>query len=133
MLYQLREAQRAVLTPLSSWAEAMSQVYSNPYSPAAYMPFAPRFAAGFELLHRLGKEYEKPPWGLDTTTIDGEEVTVVERIELSKPFCRLIKFERLMPTRLKRRKADPTVLLFAPLSGHHATLLRDTVRACTTT
>ena len=129
MLYQLREAQRAVLTPLSSWAEAMSQVYSNPYSPAAYMPFAPRFAAGFELLHRLGKEYEKPPWGLDTTTIDGEEVTVVERIELSKPFCRLIKFERLMPTRLKRRKADPTVLLFAPLSGHHATLLRDTVRA----
>ncbi|MCX7202385.1 MAG: polyhydroxyalkanoate depolymerase [Burkholderiales bacterium] len=129
MLYQLREAQRAVLTPLSSWAEAMSQVYSNPYSPAAYMPFAPRFAAGFELLHRLGKEYEKPPWGLDTTTIDGEEVTVVERIELSKPFCRLIKFERLMPTRLKRRKPDPTVLLFAPLSGHHATLLRDTVRA----
>jgi poly(3-hydroxybutyrate) depolymerase len=107
----------------------MSQVYSNPYSPAAYMPFAPRFAAGFELLHRLGKEYEKPPWGLETTTIDGEEVTVVERIELSKPFCRLIKFERLMPTRLKRRKADPTVLLFAPLSGHHATLLRDTVRA----
>src|SRR3546814_14294976 len=25
-------------------------------------------------------------------------------------------------------KADPTVLVFAPLAGHHATLLRDTVR-----
>jgi poly(3-hydroxybutyrate) depolymerase len=129
VLYQLREAQRAVLTPLSSWAEAMSQVYSNPYSPAAYTPFAPRMAAGFELLHRLGKEYEKPAWGLNTTQIDGEEVSVVERIELSRPFCRLIKFERLLPTRLKRRAPDPTVLLFAPLSGHHATLLRDTVRA----
>lgn len=129
MLYQVREAQRAVLNPLSSWAEAMSQMYSNPYSPYAYAPFAPRVAAGFELLHRLGKEYEKPSWNLPTTTIDGHEVSVVERIEVSKPFCRLIKFERLMPTALARRRPDPVVLLFAPLSGHHATLLRDTVRA----
>ncbi len=129
MLYQFREAQRAVLTPVSSWAEAMSQVYSNPYSPYAYTPFAPRVAAGFELLHRLGKEYEKPQWGLNSTTIDGHEVSVIERIEVSKPFCRLIKFERLMPRALSNRPADPTVLVFAPLSGHHATLLRDTVRA----
>jgi poly(3-hydroxybutyrate) depolymerase len=129
VLYQVREAQRAVLNPLSSWAEAMSQMYSNPYSPYAYAPFAPRVAAGFELLHRLGKEYEKPSWNLPTTTIDGHEVSVVERIEVSKPFCRLIKFERLMPTALARRRPDPVVLLFAPLSGHHATLLRDTVRA----
>ncbi|HYF58224.1 MAG TPA: polyhydroxyalkanoate depolymerase [Burkholderiaceae bacterium] len=129
MLYQLREAQRAVLNPLSSWAEAMSQLYSNPYSPYAYAPFAPRMAAGFELFHRLGKEYEKPAWGLDTTRVDGHEVTVATRIELDKPFCNLVKFERLLPPSLAGRKPDPTVLLFAPLSGHHATLLRDTVRA----
>ena len=129
MLYQVREAQRAVLNPLSSWAEAMSQMYSNPYSPYSYVPFAPRLAAGFELLHRLGKEYEKPAWQLHTTPIDGHEVTVVERIEISKPFCNLVKFERLLPKALASRAADPVVLVFAPLSGHHATLLRDTVRA----
>jgi poly(3-hydroxybutyrate) depolymerase len=129
VLYQVREAQRAVLNPLSNWAEAMSQLYSNPYSPYSYVPFAPRFAAGFELLHRLGKEYEKPGWELPTTTMDGHEVTVVERIEISKPFCNLIKFERLLPAALKARETDPTVLVVAPLSGHHATLLRDTVRA----
>ncbi len=129
MLYQVREAQRAVLNPLSSWAEAMSQLYSNPYSPYAYVPFAPRMAAGFELFHRLGKEYEKPEWGLKTTPIGGQQVSVVERIEVSKPFCNLIKFERLMPAALKKREADPKVLVVAPLSGHHATLLRDTVRA----
>ena len=84
--YHVRQEKRAGLTPRSSWAEAMSQVYSNPYSPAAYIPFAPRCAAGFELLHRLGKEYEKPPWGLNTTTIDGEDVTEVEGVELTKPF-----------------------------------------------
>lgn len=129
MLYQLREVQRAVLTPVSDWAESMSKLYVNPYSPLSLMPFSNRMAAGFELLHRLGKEYEKPEFGLKSTVIQDHEVTVAERIEISKPFCRLLKFERLLPRTLAHRANDPTVLVFAPLSGHHSTLLRDTVRA----
>lgn len=129
MLYHLREAQRAVLKPMSSWADSVSQLYTNPYSPLAYTPFANRVSAGLELLHRLGKEYEKPDFEIDETTIDGQPVSVVERIEIARPFCRLIKFERLLPAGLRKRQSDPTVLVFAPLSGHHATLLRDTVRA----
>ncbi len=129
MLYQLREAHRAVLTPLSDWAESMSKLYVNPYSPLSLLPFASRFSAGFELLHRMGKEYEKPEFGLKTTVIEGHEVTVAERIEISKPFCNLLKFERLLPRSLAHRADDPTILVFAPLSGHHSTLLRDTVRA----
>jgi poly(3-hydroxybutyrate) depolymerase len=129
MLYQLREVQRALLGPVSEWAGAMSRLHSNPYSPFAYGPLSRRVAAGFELLHRLGKEYEKPAFGIGSTFVDGHEVSVVERIELSKPFCKLVKFERLLPRALAGRPADPAVLLVAPLSGHHATLLRDTVRA----
>jgi poly(3-hydroxybutyrate) depolymerase len=129
VLYQVREAQRAVLNPLSNWAETMSKLYTNPYSLFSYAPFAPRVAAGFELLYRLGKEYEKPQWGLGSTIVDGKEVPVLERVEVDKPFCKLLKFERLLPSSLEARAADPTVLVFAPLSGHHATLLRDTVRA----
>jgi poly(3-hydroxybutyrate) depolymerase len=128
VLYQVREAQRAVLNPISHWADAMSQLYSNPYSPFSYSPFAPRVAAGFELLYRLGKEYEKPDWEIESTLVDDHEVSVVHRIEVSKPFCNLVRFERLLPESLARRAKDPTVLVFAPLSGHHATLLRDTVR-----
>ncbi|MFZ9679491.1 MAG: polyhydroxyalkanoate depolymerase, partial [Quisquiliibacterium sp.] len=128
MLYQLREAQRAVLTPLSDWAESMSKLYVNPYSPVSLLPFANRMAAGFDLLHRMGKDYEKPEFGIKSTLVDGHEVTVAERIELSKPFCRLLKFERLLPKSLAHRADDPTMLVFAPLSGHHSTLLRDTVR-----
>lgn len=129
MLYQVREAQRAFLNPLSDWAEAMSKLYANPYSLYSYSPFAPRVAAGFELLYRLGKEYEKPQWGLESTLIDGQVVPVIERVESAKPFCRLLNFERQLPESLASRAADPTVLVFAPLSGHHATLLRDTVRS----
>src|SRR3990167_6789104 len=128
MLYELREMQRAWLQPFSVWADGMSKLYANPYSPFAHAPFARRITAGWELLHRLGKDYEKPAFGLSTTTIDGHEVTVVERIEVSKPFCRLIKLDRLMPRALADRPRDPVVLLLAPLSGHYATLLRDTVR-----
>jgi poly(3-hydroxybutyrate) depolymerase len=129
MLYHLREAQRAVLKPLSTWADSVSQLYTNPYSPLAYTPFANRVSAGLELLHRLGKEYEKPEFNITETTVDDQPVSVIERIEVARPFCRLLKFERLLPTKLKARAADPSVLVFAPLSGHHATLLRDTVRA----
>ncbi|HEY5633293.1 MAG TPA: polyhydroxyalkanoate depolymerase [Burkholderiaceae bacterium] len=128
MLYQLREVNRAMLTPFTDWAESMSKLYANPYSVFSMMPYSTRLAAGFELLHRLGKDYEKPEFGLRSTEIAGHEVTVAERIEISKSFCRLLKFERLLPKALEHRADDPTVLVFAPLSGHHSTLLRDTVR-----
>jgi poly(3-hydroxybutyrate) depolymerase len=128
MLYQIREAQRSILNPVSGWADAMSKLFSNPYSPFSYGPMATRVAAGFELMYRLGKEYEKPAFGIKSVLIEGTEVPIVEKVEISKPFCRLIRFERLLPSRLDHRAGDPTVLIFAPLSGHHSTLLRDTVR-----
>ena len=106
----------------------MSHLFSNPYSPFSYTPMATRVAAGFELMFRLGKEYEKPAFGIETVRIEGTEVPISETVEMAKPFCRLIRFERQLPARLAHRAKDPTVLLFAPLSGHHATLLRDTVR-----
>ena len=128
MLYQLHEAGRSVMNPLSRWANAMSQMYANPYSPLAYTPYASRMAAGFDLVHRLGKEYEKPAFGLGTTVVDGVEVPVDERVVVDRPFGRLLHFARRLPASLAGRAADPKMLVFAPLSGHHATLLRDTVR-----
>ncbi|MCD6673230.1 MAG: polyhydroxyalkanoate depolymerase [Burkholderiaceae bacterium] len=128
MLYDIREAQRAFLNPLSNWADSMSRLYTNPYSPLAYSPFARRISAGLELVHRLGKEYEKPEFAITSTKIEGREVPVVESVAIELPFCRLLKFERRLPRALAHRGRDPVVLVFAPLSGHHATLLRDTVR-----
>ena len=128
MLYQLHELQRRFLNPLSVWAQATSELFSSPYSPLAYTPFSRRLAAGYEVLHRIGKSYQKPSFGLDRTTVDGVEVPVYEEVALEKPFCTLLHFRREMPGKLASRRPDPTVLIVAPLSGHHATLLRDTVR-----
>ena len=123
MLYHLHEMQRAFLTPLAAFTDASSQLFSNPYSPLAYTPLSRQLAASCELMHRLGKEYQKPAWHLPTTRINGKDVEVTETVELTQPFCRLVHFERAA------RRNDPRVLLVAPLSGHHSTLLRDTVRA----
>jgi poly(3-hydroxybutyrate) depolymerase len=124
MLYQLHEMQKTFLNPLMQWAEASSKLFSNPVSPLAHTPFAQRIAAGYELLYRLGKDYEKPAFGIDTTTVDGKPVAILEHAAVTKPFCRLLHFRKDVSDNLQQ----PTVLLVAPLSGHHATLLRDTVR-----
>jgi poly(3-hydroxybutyrate) depolymerase len=129
MLYHLHELQRKFLNPLSVWAQATSELFSSPYSPLAYTPFSRRMAAGYDLLHRIGKHYEKPAWGLPTTTIEGREVPVTIETVIDKPFCKLLHFRRGLTNGQAKRESDPTVLVVAPLSGHHATLLRDTVRA----
>lgn len=128
MLYHLHELQRRFLSPLSVWAEATSQLFSSPYSPLAYTPMSRRLSAGYDLLHRIGKPYDKPAFGLNITRVGDTDVPVVEEVTLEKPFCRLLHFRRELPARGKRA-ADPRILLVAPLSGHYATLLRDTVRA----
>jgi poly(3-hydroxybutyrate) depolymerase len=129
MLYQMHEWHRRLLTPISMWAEAASRMLSSPYSPLAYAPYSRRLAAGYDLLHRLGKEYEKPEFNITATRIDGIEVPVVEELPRVKPFCQLRHFRRALPAALEGHAADPKILMFSPLSGHHATLLRDTVRA----
>ena len=128
MLYQLHEMNRTLLSPLIQWAEASSKLFTSPVSLLAHSPFSQRIAAGYELMFRLGKQYEKPEFGITTIEVDGISVDITEEIVINKPFCSLRHFRKdLSGTTLSKVK-HPKVLLVAPLSGHHATLLRDTVR-----
>jgi poly(3-hydroxybutyrate) depolymerase len=131
MLYQIYEAQRALMSPFSEFASATAKLYNHPLSPFAHTPLAQRVAAGFDLLHRLAKDYEKPPFAITSATVGGVEVAVQEQVALLKPFCRLLRFKRFSDeaAALETMKAQPTVLVVAPLSGHHSTLLRDTVKS----
>jgi poly(3-hydroxybutyrate) depolymerase len=130
MLYQLYETQRAVLSPFAEFASASSKLYSHPLSPFASAPGSQRVSAGFDLMHRLTKEYEKPRFEITSVTVDGIEAAVQEQTVEARPFCRLLRFKRYTDNAqlLERMRAQPSVLVVAPLSGHHSTLLRDTVR-----
>ena len=134
MLYQYYETQRALLAPFSEFASATSKLYNHHLSPLAHTPMAQRVSAGFDLLHRLAKEYEKPEFDIRGATIDGVTVAVQEQVAIEKPFCRLLRFKRFTddPTALTDMKNQPSVLVVAPLSGHHSTLLRDTVKSLLT-
>ncbi|MFN5177926.1 polyhydroxyalkanoate depolymerase [Limnohabitans sp.] len=130
MLYQIYETQRSFMEPFADLAQAASKLFSNPLNPIAQTPMAQRVAAGYALMHRLGKDYVKPEFGIRTVKVQGAEVAIHERVEIDKPFCELRRFKRFSddPQTLTALKGQPPVLIVAPLSGHYATLLRDTVR-----
>jgi poly(3-hydroxybutyrate) depolymerase len=130
MLYSLFEAQHNFLGPWRHAAEWTRDWFVHPSSPLSYSPVARRIAASSDLFLRVTQRYEKPAWGIDSTVVDGETVAVETVVELDKPFCKLVHFRRaLAPRPGVPARSDPRVLLVAPLSGHHATLLRDTVRS----
>jgi len=130
MLYQLYETQRALLSPFAEFASATSKLYNHPLSPFAHTPGAQRVSASLDLMHRLSKEYEKPEFGITSVKVDKVDVAVQEQVVIVKPFCRLLRFKRFSDdvSVLHHLKDDPTVLVVSPLSGHHSTLLRETVR-----
>jgi poly(3-hydroxybutyrate) depolymerase len=104
------EAQHAALAPWRFWAELSRGWFDHPFSPFAHLPISRRIAATSDLFLRLTGRYEKPDWNIGEYDIASD-----------KPFCKLLHF--------RNTPGKPKVLVVAPLSGHHSTLLRDTVRS----
>jgi poly(3-hydroxybutyrate) depolymerase len=131
MLYQIYETQRSLMEPFADFAFAASKLFGDPHTVFGQMPFSQRTSAAYDLLYRLGKDYEKPAFGIKSVKVKGVDVAIHERVELDKPFCELRRFKRFSddPSTLASLKGEPAVLIVAPLSGHYATLLRDTVRS----
>lgn len=130
MLYQIHEFNRALLNPAVEFARAGARIFSAPESWLARLPGSARIAAGYELMYRMGKDYPKPQFGIDSVEVAGGRVAVVERAVLTQPFCRLLRFWRHGEDAavVSALRASPAVLVVAPYSGHYATLVRDTVR-----
>ena len=123
MLYHLYDWHHAAWEPVRLFVQAGQRLFSHPALPFSYTGMGRTAAAVCEMVERGTRRYAKPEFGLERTTIDGREVAVVEEDVLKKTFCTLKHFRRAT----KRR--DPRLLIVAPLSGHHATLLRGTVEA----
>jgi poly(3-hydroxybutyrate) depolymerase len=130
MLYLVHEMQRTLLAPWVYGAEAAAKAFASSSSWLSHLPGAARISASYELFHRIGKDYEKPEFGIREVNAHGHVVPIIEQRPLATPFCNLVRFKRYAddPATVADLKDDPVVLVVAPLSGHHATLLRDTVR-----
>jgi poly(3-hydroxybutyrate) depolymerase len=122
MLYQLYDWQRAALEPWRLFAQTANDLYGNPDSPLSYLPGSRNVAAAFDLMTRLTQRYHRPEFGIKRVESGGKAYDVREVVDVDKPFCKLLHFVKV------GAPAQPRVVVFAPLSGHHSTLLRDTVR-----
>jgi poly(3-hydroxybutyrate) depolymerase len=126
VLYHLYELNQAALRPARAAAEAYRLLFRNPLNPAYHTPLGRSAAAALELFERTTRRYARPEWGIDRTVVNGSEVAVREQVLISKPFCRLVHFEREVSA--WRRYWDPKLLVVAPMAGHFPTLLRGTIR-----
>lgn len=117
-----------MLAPFRAVADATKAFYENPLNPVSRTSVGRTAAAMAELFERSTRIYAKPEFGLDETFVDGRRVPVADKPVWERPFARLLHFERDLPF-AARKRADPRILVVAPMSGHYATLLRGTVEA----
>ena len=121
MLYSLYELQHTAFAPVRYLVDQGQYVLRSPYNPVSFTPSGRVMAAAFDVIEQVTRRYGKPAFGLHTTEIDGETVTVEEDVVERKPFGQLKHFVR------HTERDDPRLLIVAPMSGHYATLLRGTV------
>ncbi|WP_374447484.1 polyhydroxyalkanoate depolymerase [Stella sp.] len=122
MLYHAYETAHMMALPFRMAADAMQATLEYPWAPHSGTKLARAIAAQCELFSRLTRRYDKPAFGIDAVATAAGEAVVSERVVDVKPFCRLLHFEK------STGPLGPRVLVVAPVSGHHATLLRGTVR-----
>jgi len=119
MIYALHDAAAASLLPARAWAQAASTLLRAAPGPDALTWGTRAVVAWADVANDVLRPRSKPEWNIKVSR--GAEEPLQETIEVDQPFVRLVRFQA--PGALGRR-----VLLVAPMSGHHATLLRGTVQ-----
>jgi poly(3-hydroxybutyrate) depolymerase len=119
MLYRAYQTNADLLSPSRLAAQFLgSGIWDSKPDRSA----ARRVVAALDVYARLRLTHTRPDYGIASVTVDGEEMPVTEEAALVAPFGTLLHFRKNTKT------VQPKVLLAAPLSGHFATLLRETVR-----
>ena len=115
--YQWQDDLASVVRRAALWARRAGL-------PPAWGPFAafqPRVAAALELISRFQLTHARPDFAIRSVPVGNREVPVTEEVALDLPFGKLLHFAKDVDT------PQPKILVVAPLSGHFATLLRNTV------
>lgn len=124
MLYTLVEMNRAAMAPMRLLSKGTMQALENPLNPFSHTVMGRATHAASSVFERATRYYGKPEWQIPSTEIEGKTCAVTPVTSWASKWCKLIHFQTEgAPT------GRPRLLIFAPLSGHFATLLRGTVEA----
>lgn len=123
MMYQAYQAHADLMWPLRTLAKTSLPMLRDSSFGWAGLHHNRKLAAAFEVL-KLGEvTHKRPPFGINSVMLKGELIPVTEEATHVTPFATLLHFKK----EFSPATPQPKVLLVAPMSGHFATLLRDTV------
>ena len=129
MLYPLIQAMDDMLAPARFGASLAlglrDKALAAPgLAPLADGPWARRFFALNQSLLSARFTHERPDYAITEVLSGNRMVPVREEVALDLPFGNLLRFAKGAPG--EDLPPQPRMLVVAPLSGHYATLLRDT-------
>ncbi|MBT9464877.1 MAG: polyhydroxyalkanoate depolymerase, partial [Hydrogenophaga sp.] len=119
MLYQAYQTQSDLLSPLRLMAQHLS---ASLWLQDTERSVLRKVASACDVISRLRLTHSRPPYNIGQVMVGDQEVPVTEEVVLTLPFGTLLHFRKAGV------EPQPPVLLVAPLSGHFATLLRETAR-----
>src|SRR5574337_1914390 len=122
MRYQLRTAVEQLLHPVHTTLNWQQRFLTHPRHPLQGSRLNRLQAAGVESVMRLIRKYPKQGFDFEPLAIAGEQTPIVETVVVDKPFCQLRRFHHAGTANA------PKILFVAAMSGHHATLSKDTLR-----
>ncbi len=123
MMYHAYQAHSDAMAPIRKLARATAPLLSATRFGLSDMQPSRRWSAACQTFDLAEVTHYRRPFDLPSVLSNGEDIGITEVAAHVTPFCTLLHF----------RKAgaidQPKVLIAAPMSGHFATLLRDTVRS----
>ncbi|WP_025294466.1 polyhydroxyalkanoate depolymerase [Sphingomonas sanxanigenens] len=120
MMYHAYQATNDLLEPARIGARAMLKL-RDAMGEAAGGDWGRRIFALADLTANTRVSHHRPPFGIDAVLVGNRLVDVREEVALSLPFGTLLHFAK------DDAPPQPKMLVVAPLSGHFATLLAQTV------
>lgn len=122
MLYQAYQTQSDLMSPLRLMAQSTSAHLWLDNTEGSWLR---KLSSSLEIFSRMRLTHARPAYGITSVKVGELELPVAEESVLSLPFGTLLHFKKETSP---NTAPQPPVLLVAPLSGHFATLLRETLR-----
>ncbi len=121
MIYQFYQANDDFLDPARFLARTAltALAFRGPVINGALVR---NLSAAYDMISRTGLTHQRPAYGIATVKVGNRDIEVTETAALDLPFGTLLNFRKDVD------HAQSRVLVVAPLSGHFATLLRQTVK-----
>ncbi|MDB6000585.1 MAG: poly(3-hydroxybutyrate) depolymerase [Rhizobacter sp.] len=121
-MYQAYQAHSDMMWPLRAIARAFMPAFADPRFSLSAHDSSRKIAAALDVFAAAEVTHKRRPFGITSVMVDGTEAAVTEEAAHTTPFATLLHFKK------DRGTGQPKVLVVAPMSGHFATLLRETVR-----